>query len=282
MCPPVDIPHAIDDYPNYYDPLYFPHLHPSVFENSRNFCNWLASALNNHKLMCHHCPVVKDVCVFYDGMIVSIACNARSVTMSLQALQSAQYCHCTVVLKIVKRDSLSVFQYLPVRISDLPSWFLYSSELVKQQLMLMTVDDLLSLGTFSISRKLRRSKNLCVDALQSHILATKQHLCVLSSEQLETFLTLDPTGTDASHPSNKSLVSLVSSYFLHLYGSSVAARLRFSPMSVYSFHGNVSSDAFPWLDCTVPELTQRLHGFSVDVLASIIRTLCYERTEVHA
>ena len=154
MCPPVDIPHTIDDYPNYYDPLYFLHLHPSVFENSCNFCNWLASALNNHMLMCHHCHVVKDVCIFYDGMIVSIACNAHSVTMSLQALQSTQYCHCTVMLKIAKRDSLTVFQYLQVRISDLPLWLLYSSELVKQQLMLMTMDDLLSLGTFSISRKL--------------------------------------------------------------------------------------------------------------------------------
>ena len=84
----------------------------------------------------------------------------------------------------------------------------------------------------------------------------------------------DPTATSEtpSHPSN-SLLSLVSTYFLCLYGSSVATHLRFSPVSVYSFHGNVSSEAFPWLDCTVPELTQRLHGFSVDVLAGIICTL---------
>ena len=76
MCPPVNT-NLVDDYPNYYDPLYFPHLHLSVFENSLNFCNWLASALNSHKLMCHHCPIFEDVCIFYNGMIVSIACNAR-------------------------------------------------------------------------------------------------------------------------------------------------------------------------------------------------------------
>ena len=48
MCPPSEIPHLIDDYPYYYDPLYFPHLYPSLFVNSRNFCDWLASALNDH------------------------------------------------------------------------------------------------------------------------------------------------------------------------------------------------------------------------------------------
>ena len=123
MCPPVDTPHDVDDYPHYYDPLYFPHLHLSMFENPSNFCNWLASALDNHQLLCHRCPHVKNVCVFYDGMIISIACNGHSVVLSLQTLQSAQYCHCTVLLKIAKHDSLSVSQYLPIKTSDLPSCF---------------------------------------------------------------------------------------------------------------------------------------------------------------
>lgn len=149
MCPPVDTPHDIDDYPHYYDPLYFPHLHPSIFENLLNFCNWLASALDNHQLLCHCCPLVKNACVFYDRMIISIAGNGRSVTMSLQALESAQYRHCMVLLKIAKCNHLSVSQYLPIRTSDLPSWFLYSPELVEQQLMFMSMDDLLSSASTS-------------------------------------------------------------------------------------------------------------------------------------
>ena len=271
MCPPVETPHIIDDYPHYYDPLYLPHLHPSVFENSRNFCNWLASALNNHQLLCRRCPVLKNVCVFYDGIIISITCNALSVTMSLQSLQSAQYHHCKVLLKIAEHHPLTVSQYLPIRTSDFPPWFLYSPELVKQQLMFMSAHNLL-LSARASGIKLPRSKNLCVDALQSHILATRHRLCALSSEQLETFLMLDPTGKESAS-SNQSLVSLLSSYFLRLYGMSVATRLRFSPVSVYTFHGNVSNANFPWLDCTIPELTQRLHGFSVDMLADIIRAL---------
>ena len=275
MCPPVEIPHVIDDYPVYYDALYFPLLHPAVFENSHNFCNWLASALNNHQLLCHRCPVVKNVSVFYDGMIMIITCDARSVAISLHTLQSAQYHHCSVLLKMTDLDVLSVSQCLPIRSSDLPSWFLYSPELVKQQLMSMSMDDLVSSAhTSSISWKLRRSKIHCVDAVQSHILATRRHLCALSSEQLVTFLSLDPTGIkSASHPSNQSLVSLVSSYFHRLYGMSIVTHLRFSPVSVYSFHGNVSDANFSWLDCTIHELTQRLHSFSVDMLAGIIRAL---------
>ena len=34
MCPPDKTPHAIDDYLDYHDDLYLPHLHPAVFENS--------------------------------------------------------------------------------------------------------------------------------------------------------------------------------------------------------------------------------------------------------
>ena len=44
-------------------------------------------------------------------------------------------------------------------------------------------------------------------------------------------------------------------------------------MSVYIQHGNVGSDAFPWLNCTVPELTQCLHAFNVNKLAGIIHDL---------
>ena len=274
MCPPVETSHVINDYPHYYDPLYFPHLHRSIHESSHNFCTWLASALDNHRVLCHRCPVLKNVCVFYDGMIVRIACNGRSVTMSLQALQSAQYQHCTVLLKIANHDPLSVSQCLPIRTSDFPSWFLYSPELVKLQLMSMSMNDLVSSACAS-GLKLGRSKNIRVNALHSHIMANRRCLCVLSSEQLVTLLKLDPTSTEtpSNQPSNQSLVSLVSSYFLRLYGSSVAFRLRFSPVSVYSFHGSVSSNSFPWLDRTVPELTQCLNGFSVDMLTSIIRAL---------
>ena len=275
MCPPVETLHLIDDYPHYYDPLYFPHLHPSIFENSHNFCNWLASALNNHRLLCHRCPVLKNVCVFYDGMIISITCNARSVSISLQALQSARYRHCSVLLKITEHDPSNVSQSLLSKTSDLPSWFFYSPELLKLQLTPISMDNLLSSARGSgISGKIC-PKNFCIDALQSHILATRQRLCALSPEQLVAFLTLDPTDkeTVSLHPSNHSLVSLVSSYFLHLYGMSIATSLQFSPVFVYSFHGNVRDANFTWLDCTLPELTQRLHSFSIDMLASIIRAL---------
>ncbi|KAI5982274.1 hypothetical protein EDC04DRAFT_2844528 [Pisolithus marmoratus] len=57
-------PHSIDDYPDYYDPLYFPHLHLMLFDNSQNFCNWLASALNSQHLTCCCCPAYSNVWIF--------------------------------------------------------------------------------------------------------------------------------------------------------------------------------------------------------------------------
>lgn len=102
MCPPFQTLHVIDDYPYYYDPLYFPELHPTLFDNAQRFCDWLVSALNNHHLLCHRCPMYGNVCVFYDGVSFVISCNARSITMSMQLFESAAYYHCIVFSKIAE------------------------------------------------------------------------------------------------------------------------------------------------------------------------------------
>jgi len=173
MCPSSEIPHLIDDYPYYYDPLYFPHLYPSLFANPRNFCNWLVLALNDHHTVCYHCITYTNVCVFYDGMIITITCNARSITMSLQVFENAGYHHCVVFSKINQSNPLSVSNYLPIT-SDFPSWFHYSPELVNQQLMHVSLQNLSqSARGVGIQGKALRLKKSCVDALQSHIFFNK-------------------------------------------------------------------------------------------------------------
>ncbi|KAG2112593.1 uncharacterized protein F5147DRAFT_683654 [Suillus discolor] len=47
-CPPYNLCHLIELYPLYYDPLYYPQYHPSVFATSENFCIWLRASLSTH------------------------------------------------------------------------------------------------------------------------------------------------------------------------------------------------------------------------------------------
>ena len=193
MCPPIETPHFAEDYPYYYDPLYFPHLHPSIFDNADHFSHWLASALNDHHRYCYRCITPMDVCVFYDGMVIVITCSGRSVVLSLQSLENVSYHHCAVFSKIVQRDLLTMSDYLPLRTSDFPLWFYYSSDLVHQQLMSMPLQHLKQSARRTGLPDLRNKKG-CVDALRSHIISTKQQLLALSkSTLLETISTMAPS-----------------------------------------------------------------------------------------
>ena len=61
-CPPEGM-HNIADYPLYYDPLYFPHEHSSVFETPENFVAWLSRSLNSHHIHCADCDLEFVGCV---------------------------------------------------------------------------------------------------------------------------------------------------------------------------------------------------------------------------
>ena len=81
-------------------------------------------------------------------------------------------------------------------------------------------------------------------------------IMMIYTSHIYTLLFLRIHHKSASHPSNLSLVFLLSSYFHRLYGMCTATHLRFSPVSVYSFHGNVSDANFLWLDF---EVVPKLH-----------------------
>ena len=256
MCPSSETLHLIDDYPYYYDPLYFPNLYPSLFVNPNNFCDWLAFALNDHHVVCHRCTTYTNVCVFYDGMFITITCNAQPVTMSLQVFENAGYHHCMIFSKIDQKNPLSVSDYLLIRTSDFPPWFHYSSELVNKQLMGISLKNLSqSACGIGIQGKALHFKKLCVDALQSHILSTKHDLFMLSTSH---YLLLEKLKSNKDQLySSKSLLLLLCSYFDHLYGISVGACLRFSPILVWSFDSSkfINVSEFIWLNCSISELT---------------------------
>jgi hypothetical protein len=44
--------HDIEDFPLYYDPLYYPDYHQSLFDVERAVCLWLLKGLKNHFMSC--------------------------------------------------------------------------------------------------------------------------------------------------------------------------------------------------------------------------------------
>ncbi|KAG2080377.1 hypothetical protein BD769DRAFT_1556345 [Suillus cothurnatus] len=53
--PPHNLCHLIESYPLYYDPVYYPQFHTSVFATSENFCLWLRVSLSTHCNACLTC-----------------------------------------------------------------------------------------------------------------------------------------------------------------------------------------------------------------------------------
>ena len=269
MCPPIETAHTVDDYPLYYDPLYFPDLHPSIFDNPHNCCHWLASALNDHHLHCRRCGVYTDVCVFYDGMLIAVTCSGRSVFLSLESLENTSYQHCMVFSKIAQRPPLNVSDFLPLKAFDFPPWFYYSSDLVHQQLMSMPLQLLKQSARGAGIRQLC-NKKICVDALRSHIIATKQQLMPLSKSAL-----YERISTMVCQPlSSHSLLSLLCFYFDHVYGPSIAASLRSCHVFIWSSRSlKPFQPTFSWIDSTIPVLTKQLHAFTIGMLTNIIQSL---------
>ena len=68
-CPLDNVPHMPSDYPIYYDALYFPWLHPSVFNTSNLFCQWLPKAMIDHWCGSHACSCVSSMWPFSIGNI---------------------------------------------------------------------------------------------------------------------------------------------------------------------------------------------------------------------
>ena len=63
-CPPDNVPHLPSEYPNYYNALYHPDLHPCVFESPQLFCEWLTASIQDHVQGLHSCYCQSFACEF--------------------------------------------------------------------------------------------------------------------------------------------------------------------------------------------------------------------------
>ena len=75
-CPPHNVFHSVTKYPEYYDPLYFPECHVSLFESETAICAWLLNNFPLFVLLVLHCilcvKISKIQCVIFRIFLLSV------------------------------------------------------------------------------------------------------------------------------------------------------------------------------------------------------------------
>ncbi|KAI5997195.1 hypothetical protein EDC04DRAFT_2798063 [Pisolithus marmoratus] len=138
-CPP-DGPHIPADYPLYYDPLYYPHEHVSIFETPIKFVTWLSKSLKSHHVHCVNCELEFVGCILFDdySLKVSYAPYRVCLTKSPEYFASANYMHCLLLseLKGVARSPpLNIAACVARQMDRLPSWLQYSESIYMLNLL---------------------------------------------------------------------------------------------------------------------------------------------------
>jgi hypothetical protein len=101
-CPPDNVEHIASDYPAFYDALYFPEDHFSIFETESFFCEWLLERVSHHSCTCHSCPQVPPCLrkvdwnnqVFYENGCFTINFYGICTTISINDVQSSFFSFC--------------------------------------------------------------------------------------------------------------------------------------------------------------------------------------------
>ena len=96
-CPPHNVFHAITNYPEYYDPLYFPKCHLSLLENEQSVCAWLLNNLQIHSAVCSSCPPLwqfQRICVLYFGFFFSICVAGFDVWVTQASVELSHFSFC--------------------------------------------------------------------------------------------------------------------------------------------------------------------------------------------
>ncbi|KAG1841621.1 hypothetical protein C8R48DRAFT_781332 [Suillus tomentosus] len=132
-CPPPLIPHDINDYPVYYDALYYPRYHTHHFDTPQNFCLWLFNSLTSHHHQCRACSVVFRGCVAFDGISIVVAHSLASISVSLHQFEASGYRHC-VILHCLSRARNAAVSTLVSKSDQYPAWFSQSEQTIANRL----------------------------------------------------------------------------------------------------------------------------------------------------
>ena len=99
-CPPHNVLHDMNDYPSYYDPVYFPTNYPSIFDSEDSVCEWLLMGLKKHSFVCCSCVFLQngfEQCedsVRYNASMFEIKFHCVQIQVSILYIESSMFSFC--------------------------------------------------------------------------------------------------------------------------------------------------------------------------------------------
>ena len=212
-------PHC--EYAYYYDALYYPECHTSVFETQSSVCSWLQTGFENHTRDCSSCVKVPSfrptgmlhVHYMQDKFMLSAA--DLEVYLTIGDIESASFTFCRYARLLSNRAvPIPVWnRTMQGVLSEYPPWLFRSDEHYTSSLGSVSRRDLSqAAGFMGANTHLRKAE--CIQLLLHDFL--RQRTALLDSDLSQ----LVP-GVIPCHPA-----ILITHFFHRRYGPSVATALR--------------------------------------------------------
>jgi hypothetical protein len=128
------------DYPVYYDALYFPELHPSVFETADSFCHWLSKAVRDHQCGLHACGCTSLLLPlpfgidYIDGHF-NVIFGQHSMSFSRADVESPTFTVCRTIRRLVSLVDEPFVTSRVVLLNENPTWCYRPDPEISQALM---------------------------------------------------------------------------------------------------------------------------------------------------
>lgn len=221
ICPPIEGDHELDDYPEYYTPLWFPDLFPETFTYPDKFCRWLETELGREW---HVEMGIQEVLVFskeevYPPFILSF------IDIASEDFYPADIYDTNRVLSLASSENIT-------KSDSLPRWLFFDIEHVGISLNLISSKDLRRAcrDTGYVGTQ-RQDRDQLIRQLLESIGNLRSTMLYVSAESLRrTYDILVSTAEEHSYSTSKSLASIIRYLFEREVGKDISNKLRIPPL----------------------------------------------------
>ena len=207
-CSPHNTMHETDDYPLYYDALYFPELHLSTFKTMETVKAWLLAGIGIHEISCRCAPnddATFSVEIKSDCFRISLGVQEALITADYIESASFTFCH---LARMTANSPLN----------RNPAWIMYSETHYKENLECIT-RDILQASARNVLKIVPHRKKDIVDCLVLNFMRFRDQFVGHNSHCVPM---------DSSNFSRSARLLVISDKFVVQYGSCVSVAFQFS------------------------------------------------------
>jgi len=279
-CPPHGVLHYVDEYPTYYDTIYYPELYIHHFLTPETCAAWLQDDLNshlNHCRPCRLCAVGLQILVDWVNPAFLISVKLQSLELLPSELEDSRFSRCSIISQLSLLDKINSER--PVKdhaslANEVPQWLTSTDEHYRQ--LLLTIP----------SASLRQASSKCSTRLTNPRMDQKKEsyisniLADISAQRLH-LMSIDPVNFSLDKP-KFSRRHLFAEHFKTSYGDVVGSLLQELP---YKFQQNPDisllkslSKELLWVAEPLDSLVERIEkAFKTDVLIATLRKIPIHR-----